>query len=185
MIHLVADQPNTLGITPTRDGGQLCRVDHRAGWIGRAGHDDALHGRIELGEHLHGRLEPDLRTALDLDHLTAQCGENVAVTGIAGTGDRHPVAGIEAGQEGEEEATGGASGQHDVIGSDGDAVLGRIGFGDRLPKFGQTQGDGVAQLVGVQCLHCRRTDGSGCAGTRLAGRQVDQVAMGALPLGGG
>ena len=185
MIHLVADQPNSLGITPARDGGQLCRLDHRAGWISRAGHDDALHGRTELGEHLHGRLEPGLRSALDLDHLTAQCGEDVAIAGIAGTGDCHPISGIEARQEGEQEATRGAGGQHDVVDGDGEAVFVRVGIGDRLPKFGNAQGDGVAQLVGLQRLHCGSPDGSGCSGTRLAGRQIHQVAVGALPLGGG
>ena len=103
VIDLVADQPNTRLRAPRRDRRQLVGWDHGAGRIGRARHDHALHGRIELREHLRGRLEPGLGSARDLDDLTAERRQDVAVTRISGARDRDAVTDVEAGQERQQE----------------------------------------------------------------------------------
>ena len=185
VIHLVADQPRSGRIAPGCDGREFFRRDHRAGGVGRAGHDHALHRRIQLGQHLHGRLKPGFRSARDLHHLTAQCRQDVAVAGIARAGDGDPVTGVEARQERQQEATRGPGGHHHVVGADVQTVAARIGPGDRLPQLRYTQRDGVPQLIGFQRGRRGRAHRFRGADTGLARRQVHQVAVGALALRGG
>ena len=90
VINLVADQPHSRFVTPGRDRRELLGRDHRAGWVGGAGHHDTLHRRIELGQHLRGRLETGLGAAFDHHDLAPQRRQDVAVAGIAGAADRHP-----------------------------------------------------------------------------------------------
>ena len=113
-------------LAPRRDRGQFLGRDHRAGRVGRAGDDHALHRRIESrrasaavgwnrvsGPHGH------------LDHLTAQRRQDVAVARVAGTGDRHAVADVEARQERQQETAAGTGRHHHVVGVDDEAVPGR------------------------------------------------------------
>ncbi len=57
-------------------------------------------------EQLRRRLEAHLGPTVDLDDLTAERGEDVAVGGVAGASQGDAVAGIERGEEGEHEAAG-------------------------------------------------------------------------------
>ena len=184
MVHLVANELNALGVAPARDRGQLGRREHGSGRIRRAGDDDSADRRVEGGEHLDGRLEPCLRTALDLDNLTTQCRKDVAIAGIARARDRHPVPGVEAGQESEQETSGGSGGDHHVVGGHVEPVVRSVGAGDRGAQFLGAQCHGVPELIRLQrrrrCGQHRR----GRAGTRLARRQVHQIAVAALALGG-
>ena len=184
MVHLVANELNALGVAPARDRGQFGRREHGSGRIRRAGDDDSTDGWIEGGEHLDRRLEPCLRSAFDLDDLAAQGRQDVAIAGIARARDRHPVPGVEAGQESEQETPGGSGGDHHVGGGHVEAVVRRVGVGDRGAQFLDAQCHGVPELIRLQrrcrCGQHRR----GRAGTRLARRQVHQIAVAALALGG-
>ena len=184
VVDLVADQPHAGVVTPYSDGGQLGGRYDGAGRVGRAGDDHARYRGIERLEHRDGRLEPGLGAARDLDHLAAQRGEDVAVTGITRAGDRHPVTDVEAGQERQQESTGGSGGEHHLVDADLDAVL-AVRRGDLGAQLGKAERDGVAELAMVQrgdggVAHRRR-----CPGTGLPGGQVDQVAVCALAFGRG
>lgn len=184
MVHLVADQSDAVGVAPPGDGGQFRRRDDGAGRVGGAGDDHPLHRRVEFGEHPDRGLEPGLFVALDLDDLTAQRREDVAVTRVAGAGDGHPVAGVEAGQEGEQETTGGPGGEHDVVDGDLEAELIAVGVRDSPAKFRNTKGHRVSQRPRPQCTLGRGEHRCGCTHTRLARRQVHQVAVGPLAFSG-
>ncbi len=99
VIDLVADQEAVVGLTPRRDGGQFCRVDHRPGRVGWTGHDQATGDLGQRLQHRHRRLVFRLRAAVELQHRAAESGQRVAVCGIAGSGHRDRVTGLEGGEE--------------------------------------------------------------------------------------
>ena len=131
VVHLVADQPDAGFRAPSRDGGEFLGRDHRAGRVGGAGDDHALHRRIEFGEHLRGRLEPRVWAAGDLDHFTAERREDVSVAGVSRTRDGDPVTDVETGEERQQEAAARAGRDDDVGGVDGKPVPVGIRRGDR------------------------------------------------------
>jgi hypothetical protein len=103
VVNLIADQLGAGGVAPGSDRRQLLGRYDGSGGIGRAGHDDALHRRVEFGEHLRCGLEAGLGSARDFDHLTSQCGQNVSIARVAGAGHRNPVADVEARQKSQQE----------------------------------------------------------------------------------
>ena len=72
--------------------------------------------------------------SLDLDHLDAERGKDVAVGGIAGRRHRDPVADIEHGEEGEVERRRGAGRHRDPLRRNLDAVVLVVVRGDRLAQ---------------------------------------------------
>ena len=72
-------------------------------------------GCVRLLQHLHRRLEAFRWATGQLDHLTSQRGQDIPVCRIARPGQRHPITLIESGQEAEQEGTGRACGQCDLI----------------------------------------------------------------------
>ena len=185
MVDLVADQLDAAAFAVRRQRGQVVRGQHGAGRVGGAGDDQAVDAPVNLAEllqHRHGRLVPGLRAARQLDDLAAQRREDVAVAGVAGAGHRDAVADVEGREEREQEAAGRARGHDHVVRGDGQAVGVAVVRGDAGPQLGQAERDGVAEHVALQRVGGRQADGPGCGGGGLAGREVDQVAVGALPL---
>jgi hypothetical protein len=185
VVDLVTHQLHAGFGAPRRDGGKIVGRDHGSGRIGGAGDHHALDGWADLGEHLHGRLEPGVRPARHLDHLTAQRGEDVSVTGITRAGHGNPVTDVETRQERQQEPAGGPGGDDDVVGLDRDAIPVGVRGGDGLAQLRDPQRDGVPEGVVGQGLGRRGTDRRRRLRARLPGRQVHQVAVRTLPLGGG
>ena len=150
VIDLVADQAHPVRVTPRCDRGELLRGNDRAGRIGGTGHDDTRHRWIDGSQHLDRGLEPGLGTTGQLDHVTSEGGENVAVTRVSGAGDGHPVTDVEASQERQQETTRRTGGDDDIIGVDGKPVPSVVGLGDRGAQFGDAQRHRIAELVAGQ-----------------------------------
>ena len=184
VVDLVADQLDPGALAVGRQRGQLVRRQHGARRVGRAGDDQPV-DPVEVLQHRDGGLVAGLRAARQLDDLAAQRREDVAVAGIAGAGHRDAVADVEGREEGEQEAAGRAGGQHHVVRGDRQAVGVAVVRGDAGPQLGQPQRDGVAEHVALQRVGGRAADGPGRGRGGLAGGEVDQVAVGALPLARG
>ena len=139
--------------------------------------------RVQLGDLLDGGLEPGLRAGRDLDHLAAQRGEHVAVAGVARPGHRDPVADLERREEREQEPAAAAGGHDDLVGVDVDAVRPLVVAGDRLAQLEDPDRGRVAERVGALQQPDRLVaDRRRRPAARLAGQQVEQVAVGAPPL---
>jgi hypothetical protein len=139
---------------------------------------------VELGQLLDSRLEAGLRTGRDLDHLAPEGREHVAVAGIAGSRDRHPVADVERREERQEEPAA-RTGRHDhVVGRHVDPVAAPVVVGDRRAQLDDAGRRRVAEGVARRQQADRLVvDRAGRAAARLAREQVDQVAVDSLPLG--
>ena len=170
VVDLVADQPDAFRLAPRSDRREFLGWNHRPGRVGGARHDHALHRRIQVGEHLGRRLEPGIRSAGHLDDLTAQRRQDVAVAGIAGAGDGHSVADVEARKERQQESTARPGGDHDLVGVDDEPVAFLVGACDRGTQLGDAQRHGVAENGVVQRVFRRCPHGRGSARARLARR---------------
>ena len=184
VVNLVADELDAGGVAPGSDRRQFLGRYDRSGGIGRAGDDDALHRRVEFGEHLRGGLEPGLRPARDLDHLTSQCGQDVSIARVAGAGHRHPVADVEAGQKCQQKTARRAGGDYHGVRLDADAVLALVIRGDRGTQLWNAQCHGVTQLVEMQGGRGGGAHRFRGARAGLSGRQVHQVAVATLTFRG-
>ena len=108
VVDLVADEAHAVVGAPAGDRSELGAVDHRPGRVGGRGDDEARERPVGLGgvEQSRGGLVARVRTAVDLDDLAAERGEDVAVGRVAGPGERDPVTGLEGREEGEDEPAG-------------------------------------------------------------------------------
>jgi hypothetical protein len=150
VVDLVADQADVVLGAPAGEGGELVGADHRAGGVGRR-REDQPGERAAVGddriEGVRGRLEPGLGADRHLDRLDVECQQHVAVGGVAGPHHRHPVAGIERGQEHEDERARRAGGDGHRGGVDVEAVPAAVVRGDRGAELDQAQRAGVAERV--------------------------------------
>ena len=78
-----------------------------------------------IGEQFGGRLVMRVLADLDQHRLDAERREDVAIGGIAGHGERDPIAGLERGEKGELERRRRAGCDDNLGGIDRDAVLRR------------------------------------------------------------
>ena len=103
-------------------------------------------------QQVQGRLEALRGTAVELDDLAAQRGQDVAVCGVAGSGERDPVTGVEGGQEGQQEGTRRPGGETDLGRVDPEPVPAFIVTGDLITQRTDTEGLGIAEsgVVGHQ-----------------------------------
>ena len=139
---------------------------------------------MALLQLLDGGLEPGVGAGSDLDDLAPERGEHVAVARVARPRDRHPVAHVERREERQQEAAARAGGHHDVVGGHVDPVAAAVVVGDRRPQLDDPDRRRVAERVArAEQADRLGVDRRRCAGARLARQQVDQVAVGALPLG--
>ena len=131
---------------------------------------------------LDGRLEAGLGAGRDLDDLAAERAQHVAVAGVAGPRHRHPVAGLERREEGEQEAAAGAGRHDDLLGGRPSTPCVRWWCaGDRLAQLEDAGGGRVAERVArLEQPHRLVAHRHRRAGARLAGEQVEHVAVGAL-----
>ena len=109
------------------------------------------------------------RSARDLDDLTAERRQDVAVARVAGTRDRHPVAHVEACEEHQEESARRAGGDHHLVGVDREPASELIGARDRGAQFGDAKRDGVTEDGAVERFLGRGANRRGCPCARLAG----------------
>ena len=135
------------------------------------------------GQELDGRLEPFVGTAVEFHDLAAQRGEDVLVRTIAGPGQSHPVADVEAGEEGRLERPRGPSGHGDAVGCDVESVPIAVVGGDGLPQFGDAEDRRVPESRAVASdLGGAGEHGAGRALGRFAQAHRDGVAACALHL---
>ena len=113
-----------------------------------------------------------LRRGRQQHRLEPERLQRVAVGGVAGIGERHPVADIERGEEREHEPGGGAGRHHDPLCRRGEAVALPVVGGDALAQGEHAVGLGVADPVGGERRPRRIEDRAGRARAGLAGLHV-------------
>ena len=185
VVDLVADQPDPALLAPARDRGQLGRAaaSCRSGWPatrrpGRAPGPGTAASCSTVGWNRVSGPQSISTTS------TAQCRKHVAVAGVARPGHHHAVAGLERGQEREQEAARGAGGHHHVVGGapdPGERLVvvrrsRRAAPGCRSPRCSRATSSSSSRLA------ASRT-GRGAPGRRLPGDQVEQVAVAGLARG--
>ena len=135
------------------------------------------------GQELDGRLEPFVGAAVEFDDFAAQCGEDVLVRTIAGPGQSHPVADVEAGEERRLERAGGSGGHGDAVGRDVESVPIAVVGGDGLAQFGDAEDRRVAESRAVaHDLGGAGQHGAGCTLGRFAKTHGNGVATRPLHL---
>ncbi len=136
-----------MGAAPVGDRGELGTVDHGARRVRRRGDDEpgerptGLSG-VEQGRR---RLVARLGAAVDLDDLTAERGEDVAVGGVARPGESDAVAGLEGCEEGEDEGARRAGGDRDARRVDVEAVPAAVVGRDLRPQLADAERRRVGQ----------------------------------------
>ena len=184
VIDLVGDQPHAPCVAPFGQGLQLRAAHHRAGRIGRARHDQPG-DRPCLLERGDRRLEAIGRGGRQIDGLEIERRQDVAIGRIARRRERHPVAGIEAREEGERKAARRAGrddhplGRH--LGAVGVAIVPRDALAQRRHAERRDIADAVGVERGVRRGQCRL--GRGRAG--LADLEMDDGVARRFLLGGG
>ena len=115
-----------------------------------------------------------MRVLADLDQhrLEAERRQDVAVGGIAGRGERDPVARLEGGEKRQLKRRRGAGRDDDLGGLDRDAVLFAVMPGDRLAQGRDAERVGIADAVFGQGAPRRVEHGLAAPGCR-AGRLRD------------
>ena len=126
VVDLVADQLDPVLLAPRGQRGELARAaaSCRSGWPGSRPPDPqpargrssraSRAARPSAGSGWRGRSGPR--------PPRSPGGQDVAVARVAGPGHRHPVAVLERGQEGQQEAAAGAGGDDHLVGVHVDAV---------------------------------------------------------------
>ena len=131
------------------------------------------------------RLEVAAGVHLDVDHLDAEGAEDVAVGRVAGARQRHPVAGVEGGEEGEHEGAGRAGGNDDPPPVDVDALPAAVVGGDGLAQRRVAESVGVAEPVPAQRPRRGGAHAARRRSRRLADLQVEDVVPAGCALVGG
>ncbi len=185
MVDLVRDQPDAARLAGLAQRPHAGLVDHRARRVRGAGEDQPVEPSVDLVQQLGRRLEAVLQVGLQPHRLQAQRAQDVAVGGIAGRRQRDPVAGIEGGEEGHDEAGGGAVGDHHPLGVDAHAVQRPVGLGQAPAQLGQAGGVGIAQLLRIDGALGGLARGAWGAVAGLADLEVQDVAAGRRALVGG
>ena len=152
MVDLVGDERDSE--FPSRPGevGQTVRRDHGAGRVGRAHHQNAGERarRMEGPHALRRRREPVLGVQTQGHRHEVEGVQDVAIGGIARRRHRHPCAGIEQAQEGQNEAGRRARRDDDALRRDGDPVGLPVMAGDALAQRGEAQGLGIGKPAAIQ-----------------------------------
>ncbi len=121
---------------------------------------------------------------LDQHRLAAERGQDMAIGRVAGHCDRHPVAGLEQREKGEDEAAGRAGGDDHAIGIDRYAVGIGIVAGNARPQRRNSERLGVADSPGRE-RSARGGDRSRrCGRRRLPDLHMDDAAARVLDAGG-
>ncbi len=136
-------------------------------------------------QQLRRRLVTGVRPGRDFHDLDAEGREDVAVGRIARRRQRHPVADVEGGQEGQQEGARRAGGDHHLPRRHGGAVGPAVMVGDRLAQRRDAQRHGVADLVVAQRRLGRRQHAGRRRGAGLADLEMQHVAMRLLARRGG
>ena len=186
VIDFVGHQPDA--VAPARGGnlGKACRLQHRAGWIGRACNDEAGHAGlahriVDVGARRH----PARRISRVQQHgILAQRRQNVPVTGIAGRRQGHLGTGVKQRQEGQHEPGRRACRHHHTLRLDGDPIPVRIVSRDALAQRGQPQGQRVAERLAFEGLACSRNGGARRRRGRLADLHVNDFVSQRFAFGG-
>ena len=107
MIDLVRDDLYAALITPVKYLGQRGLIKHRAGWVRRAGDDQAIERSLGMGmfEQLDRGLEIVLERGHEWHDLCTQCIERIAVTRVTRDRKCDPVASVERSKECQGEPT--------------------------------------------------------------------------------
>ena len=185
MVDLVRDHPDPPSVAEPRQRLQRGPRQHGPGRVGRARDDQALDRLVERLQHRHGRLKAGLRRGGEQHRLQAERLQRVAVGGIAGIGQRHPVADVERGEEGEHEPGGPPGRDHDALDRRGEVVTLSIVGGAARAQRQHAMGLGVADRTAGQGGLRRVEDGLRRARAGLAGLHVKDPRTLRLTPGGG
>ena len=189
VIDLVADQAHAVGVAEPRQRRQLVRVQRGAGRVARARHDQPVRQALRrVGHRLQqgdARLVARVRPRLDHHRAHTQRMQNVVVGRVVRAGHGDAVAGIERGQERQQEPARRPGGDHDPRRRHRHAVGRAAMRRDPLAQRRKPERLGVAerQATGQRALR-RRHRGRRRPGGGLADLQPDhaRVACPAHPL---
>jgi hypothetical protein len=100
----------------------------------------------------YGSGQPGGAFEVDFDDLDPERLHDVAIGRVARNGDRHLVARIEHGKEGEVEAGRGPGRHHHAVRRHVEPVMVAIVAGNRLPQFRSSERVRIAKRAGRECL---------------------------------
>ncbi len=173
VVDFIRDQADAALLRRRHQCAQCLVVEHRAGRVAGAGHHQP--GKT-VGQIARHRLEPVRRRGLDAHRGEAKRREDLAIGGIAGIAEPHPVATVEQGGESEDEGPRRAGGDHNAGRVEIDAIPVGIEPGDPGAQLRQAEGNGVAQRPGLHRACQRRPRGGRRRGAGLTHFHVDDVA---------
>ena len=157
VVDLVHDEADGPLAAEGGQGRKILLAEHGAGRVGGARQHEAVQRPVDGRELPDGGLEPGRGVDRDRHHLDVERSQDVAVGRIARHRHGDPVAGIEGGEEAQDEGARGAGRDRDAGGIDLLPVPLAIVAGDAAPQGRQAQGLGIAE--------------PGLAQRRLGGRQ--------------
>ena len=158
-----------------RQGLELLRLEHGPGRIGRAREHQAVDRRRHGGQLLDREREAGLRPEPEPDDLDAERPQDVLVRRERGLGHDHAVAGIEGGEEAEDEGAGCADRDRHLRGVDLEVVGRTIVRSDRPPQRRPAERFGVAERDPAERPPGRLEDRLRRAAAGLADLEMDHV----------
>ena len=184
MVDLVRDQADAAITAIAGQPGEVGGADHRSGRVGRARDDQPVES-AQIGEELGCRLVMGVLADFDQHRLDVERRQDVAIGRVPRDREPHSVAGLEGGEKGKLERGRRAGRDDDLGGVDGDAVLGLVVAGNRLPQRRDTERIGIADPFAPQGAASGIEHRLGRRGPRLADFEMDHVGAPGLPLVGG
>ncbi len=124
---------------------QLRRRQHAARRVRRTGHDQPRDLAAQRVEQRRRRLKPRFDLRRDTDRHDIERLQDIAIRRVAGIGERHLVAGIERGEETEQERARRAGGDNDALDRHIDAVFVLVMTRDARAQHRHAEGFGIAQ----------------------------------------
>lgn len=146
------------------------------------GDDQPVQPRALAVQEGRSRLKTVLGPGRQIDGRDPDRGEDVAIGGIAGAGQRHAVLGFEGGEEGEQEPSRGTGRDGHAVPVEIEAVALVIVQRDTAPQLGQAQRLGISDGITVERELGRIDHGLRRAAHRLSDFQMQDVAAGDRPL---
>jgi hypothetical protein len=169
VIDLVDHQPCAAGAAGGGEAAQVGLAQHRTGRVGRARDDEAVKRLVQGGHRGRGGLEPGRGVDRHRDDVDVEGLEDVAVGRVARLRHRDPVAGVEGGQERQDERARGPRRDRHALRRDLEPVPLPVVPRDSLTQHRQAQGLRVAEAAAV-------LERLGCGGQRLGWRSQPGLA---------
>ena len=169
VVDFVGNEQASNLLAPVGNAAQLLRVDDRAGGVVGAGHNDGLGGGLYVCELVNGGLEAGVWPTGQVDDVSAEGRQGIAVGGVTGPGHDDGIARVEDREKQGDKGPGGTGGDHHII------RVGVVVFGDFLPQLRDAKRRRIAQGVGIKPVVGAADHWGGGAGGGLADAEHQRI----------